>query len=60
MGKTNNTEENAIQGIEFSDHVYKEAVNLAAYYYIKKLHEIDLISEYELRKIREKYHIRVE
>lgn len=60
MGKTNNTEENAIQEIEFSDHVYKEAVYLAAYYYIKKLHEIDLISEYELRKIREKYHIRVE
>ena len=60
MGKTNNTEENVIQGIEFYDHVYKEAVNLAAYYYVKKLQEIDLISEYELKKIREKYHIRVE
>ena len=38
----------------------KEAVILAAYHYIKKLYDNELISEKELYNVRQKYHIDIE
>lgn len=49
-----------IEEIDFKDEIRKDATVLAAYYYIKQLYNNGLLSEKELRVIKEKYHIDIE